>query len=609
MRAPRFIPTFIPVEAYKARFNAPDGPNLAATIGRALIAGGADLGRFGSLRSAIQALGDDTAGRARALQDGAALAHLVDVHGSLQGGAAVAAQPQALDELDRIKAEGQATLGSPGMIAAYDQQIGPAIDDAAGRITDHALKQMTVERQAVADQTIQAAQQAAAADWQDPARFVQGLGTVQALAAGQAGPDASDEDRAGAARTAVGGAVAKAVGRALAAGEPEFAAHIVGGWGDTLSPAAYQLAMARLGRAAQNGHMASVFATAAGGNRSAEAVDALPATALPDTVAIAAPVGAAVHPIAGGVVTAQGGAPDNASVQVVHPDGSSTTYGGLGLAAVAPGQLVVPAHVIGSAGPMVTLAATAPTGDTIDADTLLRNAGGAGALIGGMNTPRVWDQQTILDRIAGRQDLAPDDRAFAASLAQRRMNQDTAQQASSDLAAGRSVVSLAAAAPGSLGQAADLPPDLAAQLTPDTLAQVDGALRGAAQAPTVAKTDSPDSLRLELMQRQDPGQFVQTNLAPFIGSIHPAELAQLATNQAGMAAGQAPDRGQDFRSAVLDGLARHEFIGGTNLPDQALPAIKGQAETLLRLNQTDMTDRPAIDGMVSDAIQSLVPPA
>jgi len=608
MRAPRFTPTFIPVHAYRERFNAPDGTNLADTIGRVLVAGGADLGRLGDLRSVIQALGDDTAGRARALQDGAALAHLVDVHGRLQGGAAVAAQPQALDELDRIKAEGQATLGSPGMVAAYDQQIGPAINDAAGRITNHSVQQMAVERQAVADQTIQAAQQAAAADWKDPARFVQGLGTIQALAAGQAGADASDADRAGAARTAVGGAVASAVDQALGAGEPEFAAHIAAAWGDTLSPADYQLAMARLGQAAQNQRMASIFSTAAAGNPPAEAIDALPPAASPHAAVIAAPAGAAVHPIAGGVVTALDGPSDNASVQIVHPDGSSTSYGGLGLASVAPGQIVAPAHVIGSAGPVVTMAATTPAGDAIDAGALLRNAGGIGALIGGQNTPRVWQEQTILDRIAQRQDLSPEDQALAASLAQRRMNQDTALQASGDVAAGRSVVALAAAAPGSMTQAADVPPALAAQLTPTMLAKIDDVLRSAAQAPFSPQPDSPDALRLELMQRQDPGQFAQTNLAPLIGSVHPAQLAQLAANQASISAGQVPDTAQDPRSAVLDGLARHEFLGGTSLPDQALPAIKDQAETVLRLNQTDMADRPAIDSTISDAIQSLTNP-
>jgi hypothetical protein len=609
MRAPKFTPTFIPIHAYNARFEAPDGPNLANTIGRVLVAGGADLGRLSGLRSALLAVGDDTAGRARALQDRAALANLVDAHAGLQGGAAVAAQPQALGELDRIKAEGQAALGTPGMVAAYDQQIGPAIDDATNRITDHALQQMAVERQAVADQTLQAAQQTAASAWQDPARFVQGLGAVQAIAVGQANPDASDEARSGAARSAVGGAVANAVGQALAAGEPEFAAHIVNGWGDTLTPAAYQLAVARLGQSAQNQRMGAIFAQAAGGNPPPDAVDAPTASTSPDAVAVAAPVGAAVHPIAGGVVTALDGAPDNASVQIVHPDGSSTTYGGLGLAAVKPGDLVTPAHVIGSASPVVTMAATAPSGSPADAGTLLQNAGGAGTLIGLNKTPRTWDAPAMLDRIAQRQDISLDYQALATNIAQRRMAADHAQQTSSDLAAGRSVVSLAAAAPGSIGQAADLPTDLAAQMTPSTLAQVDAALRGAAQASTLPAPDNAAALRLELLQRQDPAHFAQINLAPLIGTIRPADLSQLASNQASIAAGQTPDIAQDPRSAVLDSLARHEFISGSSLPDQVLPAIKDQAQTVLRLNQTDISDRPTIDNTVLNAIQSRVDPS
>jgi murein DD-endopeptidase MepM/ murein hydrolase activator NlpD len=608
MRAPTFTSTFEPVHAHKARFDAPGGPNLANMIGRVLVAGGADLGQSGGLRSAILAMSDDTAGRARALQDHAALTNLVDIHGALQGGAAVAAQPQALNELDRIKTEGQATLGTPGMIAAYNQQLDPAINDAANQITGHALQQMGVERQAVADQTMQAAQQSAASAWQDPSRFVQGLGTVQALALGQAGPGANEQDRAGAARTAVGCAVANAVGQALSAGEPEFAAHIMGGWGDTLTPADYQQTVAHLGRAAQNQRVSSIFAQAAGGNPPPGAGDAAPAAVSPDAVAIAAPAGAAVHPIAGGIVTALDGAPDNASVQIRHPDGSSTRYGGLGLAAVAPGDLVTPAHVIGSASPVVTMAANAPSGIATDAGSLLRNAGGAGKLIGATDTPRTWDVPTMLDRIAQRQDISPDDQALAINLAQRRMAMDQAQQASGDVAAGRSVVSLTAAAPGSIGQATDLPASLAARMTPSTLAQVDSVVRGAARATAAPGPDSPDALRLELMQRQAPGQFAQINLAPLIGTIHPADLSQLADNQANLAAGKAPDIAQDPRSAVLDALARHEFISGSSLPDQVLPAIKDQAETLLRLNQVDISDRPTIDNTVMDAIQNQAGP-
>ena len=607
MRAPSFTPTFVPVHAYKARFSAPDGPNLANTIGRVLVAGGSDIGQLGDLRSVIQAVGDDTAGRARALRDSVALSNLVDTHAGMQGGAAVAAQPQALAELDRIKTEGQATLGSPGMITAYERQIDPAISDAANRITGHAVQQMGVEQQAVADQTIQAAQQSAAASWQDPSRFVEGLGKVQALALGQASQHASAQDRVGVVRAAVGSAVEQAVGQALAAGEPEFASHIVGAWGDTLTPAAYQLAVARLDKATQNQRMGAVFADAAGGNPSP---DAAPATAQSsDAVAIGAPAGAAIHPIAGGVVTALEGRPDNATVQILHPDGSSTNYGGLGLAAVAPGDLVTPAHVIGSAGPVLTLGATSASGDTADAGLLLRNAGGSGAMIGAVDTPRMWDAPAILDRIAQRRDIAPDEQMLATAQAQRRMAADQVQQASSDLAAGRSVVSLAAADPGSLAHVADLPAGLAAQMTPTTLAQVDNALRDAARSAAVPARDNADMLRLELMQRQDPGQFAQINLAPLIGTIHPVDLGQLAINQASIAAGQMPDSARDARSSVLDALARHEFNSGVTLPDQVLPAIKAQTETVLRLNQTDMADRPSIDSTVAGAIQNQVNPA
>ena len=597
MRAPAYTPQLVPIHAYKERFAAPEGPNLASTIGRALVAGSAEIDPTANLRSAIQAISDDTAGRARALQDRAAMNGVVDSHGAQQGGAAVAAQPQALDALARIRADGQAALGSTGMTAAYDRAIDPALDLAANRITGHALQQADVERQAVAEQELQAAQHMAAGQWRDPAGLVQGLGAVQALALGQTGPQTSEADRADAARSALGGTVANALGQALAAGEPEFAAHIMGGWGDTLSPAAYQLAVARLGPAIQNQRLAARFAQAAGGIGAGDATSVDP---VPGTLAIDAAPGAAVHPIAGGTVTAS----DNGSVQVLHPDGSRATYDGLGLASVAPGDIVSPMHPLGSASPVVTLASSLPSGEAADPAVLLRAAGGPGAMIGSTDTPRIWDMQAIRDRIAQNPDMTPDERSAADLFALRRMTADHAVLSANDLAAGRNAAALFAANPGGMAQAADLPVSVVGQMTPSTLAQVDGALRNAAQAVTGPAVDNPAALRLELMQRQDPGAFVQTNLGPLIGEIHPVNLAQLAAAQASIGNGQLPDAGKDSRSAVLDSLARHEFVNGTTLPDEALPAIKARAETLLRLNQTDPADRPTIDTTVADAIQS-----
>jgi hypothetical protein len=604
MRAPGFVPTFTPVEAYKERFSAPGGTALGNTVGRALVIGGADINDAAAMRGAIRAMTDANAGRARALQDKAALASLVDAHTGLNGGDALAGQPLALDELARIRANGQAALATPAMIAAYDQQIGPAIDEAASQITGHALRQAIVERQALADQELQSAQRSAASAWQDPARLVQGLDTVRVLAANQTGPQASSEDRALAERSAAGGAVAHAVGQALDAGEPEFAAHILGGWGHTLSPAAYQLAVARVGQAAQTQRLDTIFAQAAGGNRLPGGADSPDEPASPDSVAIAAPLGAAVHPIAGGTVTAIGGAPDNASVQVQHPDGSTTAYHGLGLAAVATGDLVAPAHAIGSAGPVVTLAANTPTGDPADAGALLRDAGGPTAIIGQTSTPRVWNMPAMSDRIAQRSDLSAEDRALAGQFAHRRMAADQAQQAANDVSAGRSVVSLHAAMPDRFNQAADLPSDLAGQMTPATLAKVDEALRNASRAATSPSSDNTAALRLELLQRQAPDAFAQVNLGPLVGSVHPTDLAQLAASQAALVAGQSPDAPLTSRAAVLDSLARQQIAGIVQLPDDVLAAAHGSAQTLLRINRTDPSDRASIDNTVADAIQS-----
>jgi len=146
-------------------------------------------------------------------------------------------------------------------------------------------------------------------------------------------------------------------------------------------------------------------------------------------------------------------------------------------------------------------------------------------------------------------------------------------------------------------------------MTPSTLALVDTALRGSARNADTPERDNADALRLALLQRQNPGEFARINLAPLIGTIHPADLARLAADQAAIAKGQVPDRPRDPGSSVLDALARYEFASGASLPDQALPTIKSQAETQLRLNQTDMADRPSIDSALSDAIQSQANPA
>jgi hypothetical protein len=618
MRAPSYATGLIPVEPYKARFSAPAGPTLAGIAGRVMVASGNELGRLAApqlaqdvpAQTVIEAVTNDTAGRARALQDRAALADVVALHTGMQGSTAIAGQASALDALERIRQDGQSALGVHGMIEAYDRQMAPAMADAVGRISDHTLRQTVVERANVADMELKGAQHSAAQDWRDPPRFVRSLADLGTMASSQLGPDASDTDRAQAVRGAIGGAIAKAVDHALSAHEPEFAAHIVNGWGETLTPAAYQTAVARLSQASQDRHMASIFAEAAGGNipQGAASGASMPLPP-PDAIAVAAPVGAAVHPLAGGTVTALDGPPDNASIRISHPDGSSATYGGLGLTAVRPGDIVTPAQAIGSARPTVMLATAAPDGKPADAGAWVQQAGGSGALIGDAGTARVWDMPAMLERIAGRADIPPEDKTLASNFALRRMAVDHARLIADDIASGRSVATLVAGAPDRFAQIADLPGNVTASMSPAMLAQVDTALRNAAAAPAQPAVDSPAALRLALMQRQDPSAFTGINLAPFIGAVHPADLGTIAESQSRLASGQEPVRSGDHREAVLDGMARYELTSGAPLHDDLLKQIRDQAEARLRVDRIDPTDRSAIDNGVTNAIQTgLNPP-
>ena len=88
--------------------------------------------------------------------------------------------------------------------------------------------------------------------------------------------------------------------------------------------------------------------------------------------------------------------------------------------------------------------------------------------------------------------------------------------------------------------------------------------------------------------------------------MHPADLAQIAANQASIAAGQDARDPQDRRAAILDAMAQHEVMNATSLPDEALTTIQSRADTLLRLNRVDPGDRATVGNAVADAIQSQI---
>lgn len=545
----------------------------------------------------IATLAEVNAGRRRALDDGARLATIVARHAQLVGSDAVGAHDDALGAVEHVRTEGQAALPSSAAQAAWAERIAPDLADAATQIHRHSAAQAVVDHAAVAVSGIADAQTAAAESWRDPARFVQALQALAMLANSHVTPDASKADQARIVRGAVGGAVGMALDRALDAQEPEFAAHILSTWGETLPPAMLQKTIARLDGAARDARLARVFCEATAGHGEA----AMPAAG---RLAVNAPPGAGLHPLAGGEVIAVEGPTHDATISVRHPDGSTAQYGGVGLAAVTPGDLATPAQVLGSTRDTATVALTGADGQPIDPATWLDRAGGAGALIGTSATPRQWNGDEVLRRIAARNDISEIDRAAAKALAARRMAKDKATLAAGDRALSRATIALCAERPHGIVDATGLPDALKAGASPRGLAMIDRVLREAALTPATPPRNSPDALRLDILRRQSPDAFAAINLAPMIAAAHPADLAALAGAQAALAQGATPPSPADARAAVLDAMARHEWIGGAALSDAELPAILGDALVRMELDHTDPAAARAVQGHVADAIQS-----
>lgn len=545
----------------------------------------------------IATLAEASAGRRRALDDEARLAVIVAHHGQLIGSEAVSAHDAALGAIAQVRADGEAALPSPAAQAAWAERAAPGLADAAEQIHLHTAAQAVVDHAAAVASGIAGAQASAAASWHDPARFVRTLGDLARLASSHADPDASEADRDRMVRSAVGGAVGMALDRALAAHEPEFAAHILASWGDTLPPATLQTTIARLDSAARDARLDQVICKVTGGDGTSADPDA-------KGVVIAAPLGAAMHPIAGGEVTAVTGPAQAATISVRHPDGSTARYGGVGLASVSHGDRVTPAQVLGSARDQVTLALTGADGQPVDPASWLDRAGGAGALVGSVATPRQWDGEEVLRRIAAREDLSVIDRAAATALAGRRMAADQATLDAGDRAMARAVIALRAERAHGISEAGCLPTAATAGASPCGLARIDQVLREAALIPALPPRDSADALRLAVLQRQAPAGFAAIDLAPLIATVHPADLAALAVAQQALTTGTTPPASGEARDAALDAIARHEWLGGGGLPDTALPAILADALARLRLDHTDPADTRAVEAHVADAIQS-----
>lgn len=552
MRAPLYSRAVSTIATSRERFRASDDPASGGAVGMGMIR----LGRAvapADERQTILALSENSAARARALRDRAALDDLIAAYRALPAREAIARQREMLDAIDRLREAADASLGSPGMAAAFDELAGPHYDRARADVLDHVLAQTVQERHSVLAAELAATQARAARNWQDPDRFSAALDEVADAARAQAremGANAADP---------VGPALAEAIDaaahRALDAGEPDFAAHLAAAFGDLLPAQARNRLLARLSTPMTERDRAALFAQAIAGEGDAS-------DSSPQTIAIVAPAAAAIHPAIGGRVEAVDGT--GGHVRIAHPDGTSALYEGLGLAAVSPGEQVTPASVIGSAGPACRFTLLGPDGMPADPCPVLPG-GVAEALVGPIDTPRQWDAAIVLARIAARNDLAPEARDGALIFARQRMADDARTLAERDRLAGRAAALHAATATVRPGSVADLPGNIVRQLSPASLARIDDALRQASEQDEPAP-DGPVTLELEIQRRRYPDRFAKTDLSGAIGRVRWDELAQLAQMQEAMTSADGIRAAAERRSAMLDSLAAGAIQSGDDSP-------------------------------------------
>lgn len=314
---------------------------------------------------------------------------------------------------------------------------------------------------------------------------------------------------------------------------------------------------------------------------------------------IAAPLGTAIRPIAGGVVIAvEENGRAGKYVIVRHPDQTTSSYSHMGGFSVQVGNEVSTSTVLGTVGmtgrttgPHVHLRTKDKDGNDIDPATLFGQRAGAAipaAVTGQPSTARNWDQGAVLARIEARTDWSPEKRARVRAFALGRMGQDESalsdqyQDAASDAA-----VEIAKFEPGKFTSTSQLSAGVRSRMDPAALADMEVRLKAEAaqraQAAANAAATGAQSQRgfeIEAMRRLDPEGFKKLDLTKEVGRISPSQFNTLVLQQ--IEARQKPAPVLDVRSGITTAISFGKRYRGIEVSDEDFPHVYDTMEAFLR---------------------------
>ena len=550
-----------PVETTNARFRAPDMPRSGLAEG--MQGFGQAVAQYAQVQDQIVAQSEDTQARAAALEARSKLNETVTNYGTLQGGNAVDAQGRTLEQLKAIRDQAGGAIKSPRMKSFFDQHFEESYADAVGRVNGHALQQVQVQRKGVFLAEQAEAQDVAAVPglYKQPDKFDAAIGQVRERSqayADFAGLGAASSQYV---KEQVGGAYEAAVHQALGAGEVDYASAIFDAHNDAMTADQKNRVFAALQKPLRDRKYDAIFTQATTGIAPTEPGKGyqtpVAGARITDTYAdheargskgldLAAPLGAAIHPIAGGVIT-KVTEDDQAGkwVMVKHPDGTTSTYSHMGNQSVKEGDEVTSSTVLGTVGvtghttgPHVHLRTRDANGADVDPEKLI--GGKPVGVAGASDTARNYDQAQVIKNIKAM-GLSPEDEQGAIDHALGKMRQS--EQILSDQQGDVSdrvhqFVGDYVAKHGGKYPPPEALPAFAAGMKPSELAELKGTLARAQKADNdeaVRKQQDWTALQATLRMYNDPQGFLTADIPKeYLGKVDAGSYAQIVTAQARM---------------------------------------------------------------------------
>lgn len=259
---------------------------------------------------------------------------------------------------------------------------------------------------------------------------------------------------------------------------------------------------------------------------------------------VAAPIGSAIRPVAGGTVVQVG--QDSKSgrfVIVKHPDGHTSSYSHMGNQSVKVGDPVGGGAVLGTvgmtgntSGPHVHLRIKDASGKDVDPETMMGSKAAGGSVIGGGETPRRWDKAQLYANI-DKQDWTLERKEQAKNQVDKRVSSDENLLGRQYQDANREAAQIIGDLGDNFTSKNQIPRAVRDRMDPLDVLERDNqarANRDRLASGTSIKPNGPRQIELNQLRFNSPGAFMGMDLTKESGKISSAEMDTLRAQQASM---------------------------------------------------------------------------